>query len=45
VRGLTGDPVADTTKIMKAISAQLPPDARKAHKPSDGELRKAKPPS
>ena len=45
VRGLTGDPVADTAKIMKAISAQLPPDARKAHKPSDDELRKAKPAS
>jgi putative phosphoserine phosphatase/1-acylglycerol-3-phosphate O-acyltransferase len=45
VRGLTGDPSADTAKIMKAISAQLPPEARKARKPTDEELRQAKPPS
>jgi putative phosphoserine phosphatase/1-acylglycerol-3-phosphate O-acyltransferase len=45
VRDLTGDPVADTAKIMKAISAHLPPEARKAHKPSEDERRRAKPPS
>jgi putative phosphoserine phosphatase/1-acylglycerol-3-phosphate O-acyltransferase len=45
VRGLTGDAEADTAKIMKAISAQLPPEARKAHKPTDEELRQAKPPA
>ncbi|MDQ1391330.1 MAG: hypothetical protein QOF30_307 [Acidimicrobiaceae bacterium] len=42
---LTGDAHADTAKIMKAISAQLPPEARRAHKPSDEELHQAKPPS
>jgi putative phosphoserine phosphatase/1-acylglycerol-3-phosphate O-acyltransferase len=45
VRGLTGDAVADTARIMKAISAQLPPEARKAHKPTGDELRKTKPPA
>jgi len=45
VGGLTGDAVADTSTIMKAISAQLPPEARRAHKPTEDELRQAKPPS
>jgi putative phosphoserine phosphatase/1-acylglycerol-3-phosphate O-acyltransferase len=45
MKGLTGDAEADTAKIMKAISAQLPPEARRPRKPSDEELRHAKPPS
>jgi putative phosphoserine phosphatase/1-acylglycerol-3-phosphate O-acyltransferase len=42
--GLTGDAEADTVKIMKAIVAQLPPEARRARKPTDDELRQATPP-
>jgi putative phosphoserine phosphatase/1-acylglycerol-3-phosphate O-acyltransferase len=45
IKGLTGDARADTVKIMKAISAQLPPEARRARKPSGDELRQAQPPS
>ncbi|HEX3538911.1 MAG TPA: HAD-IB family hydrolase [Acidimicrobiales bacterium] len=45
VRGLTGDAAADTARIMDAIAAQLPPEARQAHQPSAEELRQAKPPS
>ena len=45
VPGLTGHAAADTTRIMKAIAAQLPREARRAHKPSPEELRLAQPPS
>ena len=45
VQGLTGSAAADTTRIMKAITAQLPPEARRAHKPSAEELRQAQPPT
>ncbi len=44
VTGLSGDAVADTARIMKAIVAQLPPEARRARKPTDEELRQATPP-
>lgn len=43
IPGLTGDVAIDTATIMKAISAQLPPEARKAHKPTEDELRRSKP--
>ncbi len=45
VKGLTGDAVADTAKIMKAITAQLPPEARRAPKPTDADLRETLPPT
>jgi putative phosphoserine phosphatase/1-acylglycerol-3-phosphate O-acyltransferase len=45
VTGLTGDAEADTAQLMKAIAAQLPPEARRARKPTDDELREATPPS
>ena len=45
IGGLSGDADADTAAIMKAIVAQLPPAARKAHQPTDDELRRAQPPS
>jgi putative phosphoserine phosphatase/1-acylglycerol-3-phosphate O-acyltransferase len=45
VKGLTGDAVADTAKIMKSISAQLPPEARRSRKPTDDELKQATPPT
>jgi len=44
VAGLTGDPEADTTAIMDAISALLPPESRQPHQPTDDELRHATPP-
>ncbi len=44
VTGLTGEAGADTAKIMDAVSALLPPESRRARKPTDGELRQATPP-
>jgi putative phosphoserine phosphatase/1-acylglycerol-3-phosphate O-acyltransferase len=44
VPGLTGESLdADTKRIMKAIVAQLPPEARKKHKPTEDELRRTFP--
>jgi putative phosphoserine phosphatase/1-acylglycerol-3-phosphate O-acyltransferase len=46
VKGLTGadgDTDADTKRIMKAITAQLPPEARKKKVPTEEELRKTYP--
>ena len=43
VDGLTGDPDADTEKIMKAITALLPPEARKKRTPTEDELRRTYP--
>jgi putative phosphoserine phosphatase/1-acylglycerol-3-phosphate O-acyltransferase len=44
VKGLTGeDSDADTKRIMKAISAQLPPEARKKKVPTEEELRRTYP--
>jgi putative phosphoserine phosphatase/1-acylglycerol-3-phosphate O-acyltransferase len=43
VTGLVGDPDADTEKIMKAISALLPAEARKKRTPTEEELRKTYP--
>ena len=43
VTGLTGDADADTKKMMKAISALLPAEARKKRKPTDAELRRTYP--
>jgi putative phosphoserine phosphatase/1-acylglycerol-3-phosphate O-acyltransferase len=34
---------ADTERIMEAIMALLPPEAREAHAPTDEELAKTKP--
>jgi putative phosphoserine phosphatase/1-acylglycerol-3-phosphate O-acyltransferase len=40
VKGLTGEDLeADTERIMEAIAAQLPKEARKKHKPTEDELR------
>ncbi len=45
VAGLTGESAdADTKRIMKAIVAQLPAEARKKRTPSDEELRRTFPP-
>ena len=45
VEGLKGKSLdADTKKIMKAIVAQLPPEARTKHKPTDEELMATYPP-
>ena len=45
VDGLTGESVdADTKRIMQAIVAQLPPEARKKHTPTEDELRRTFPP-
>jgi putative phosphoserine phosphatase/1-acylglycerol-3-phosphate O-acyltransferase len=41
---LPGEAEADTARIMKAIVAQLPPEARRAHKPTMDEVRRASPP-
>ena len=41
---LPGDAEADTARIMKAIVAQLPPEARRAHQPTMEEVRRATPP-
>ncbi|MDP1819511.1 MAG: HAD-IB family hydrolase [Acidimicrobiales bacterium] len=38
VKGLTGEADTDTKKIMKAISALLPPEARKKRTPTPAEL-------
>ncbi len=38
------DPDADTKKIMKAIMALLPPEARRHHEPTDAEIALAMPP-
>ena len=44
VSGLTGESAdADTKRIMKAITAQLPAEARKKHKPTEEELRRTFP--
>jgi putative phosphoserine phosphatase/1-acylglycerol-3-phosphate O-acyltransferase len=44
VEGLTGaSPEADTKKIMKAITALLPPEARKRRTPTEEELRRTYP--
>jgi putative phosphoserine phosphatase/1-acylglycerol-3-phosphate O-acyltransferase len=43
VEGLMGDPDKDTKKIMKAISALLPPEARKKRTPTEAELAKTYP--
>jgi putative phosphoserine phosphatase / 1-acylglycerol-3-phosphate O-acyltransferase len=43
VEGLTGDPDGDTKRIMKAITALLPPEARKKHAPTEDELRRTYP--
>lgn len=45
IGGLTGDAGADTATIVDAIVAQLPPEARRAHQPTDDELRRARPPA
>ena len=45
VKGLTGESAdADTKRIMKAISAQLPAAARKKKVPTEEELRRTFPP-
>jgi putative phosphoserine phosphatase / 1-acylglycerol-3-phosphate O-acyltransferase len=44
VTGLSGDAESDTVAIMQAISDLLPPESRRAHKPTDDELRQATPP-
>jgi putative phosphoserine phosphatase/1-acylglycerol-3-phosphate O-acyltransferase len=47
VTGLSGvpdDAEADTARIMKAIVALLPPEAREEHKPTMDEVRRASPP-
>ena len=45
VRGLTGtDMEADTERIMEAIVAQLPPEARRRHEPTPEELALTLPP-
>ena len=38
------DAVADTGALMAAISAQLPPEARRHHEPSEDELARTYPP-
>jgi putative phosphoserine phosphatase/1-acylglycerol-3-phosphate O-acyltransferase len=43
VKGLTGDPDADTKKIMKAISALLPAEARKKRTYTQEELARTYP--
>ncbi len=43
VQGLTGSPDADTKKIMKAISALLPPEARKKRSYTQEELARTYP--
>jgi putative phosphoserine phosphatase/1-acylglycerol-3-phosphate O-acyltransferase len=44
VAGLTGaSPDADTKRIMKAITALLPPDARRKRKPTEEELARTYP--
>ena len=43
VEGLVGEPDADTKKIMKAITALLPPEARKRRTPTEEELRRTYP--
>ena len=42
--GLPDDAEADTAKIMKAIVALLPPEARQEHMPTMDEVRRASPP-
>jgi putative phosphoserine phosphatase/1-acylglycerol-3-phosphate O-acyltransferase len=39
-----GDPAADTERIMEAITALLPPEARARHEPTDEELALTLPP-
>jgi putative phosphoserine phosphatase/1-acylglycerol-3-phosphate O-acyltransferase len=39
------DDVADTKRIMKAITALLPAEARKRHTPTPEELARTLPPS
>jgi putative phosphoserine phosphatase/1-acylglycerol-3-phosphate O-acyltransferase len=43
VEGLVGEPDADTKKIMKAITALLPAEARKRRTPTEDELRRTYP--
>jgi putative phosphoserine phosphatase/1-acylglycerol-3-phosphate O-acyltransferase len=44
VKGLAGTSLDDDTKrIMKAIQAQLPPEAKKKRKPTDEELKRTYP--
>jgi putative phosphoserine phosphatase / 1-acylglycerol-3-phosphate O-acyltransferase len=43
VSGLTGDPDADTKRIMKAITALLPAEARKKRTPTPEELARTYP--
>jgi hypothetical protein len=44
VEGLTGEDLdADTERIMAALMAQLPAEAREEHTPTEEELRKTYP--
>jgi putative phosphoserine phosphatase/1-acylglycerol-3-phosphate O-acyltransferase len=43
VEGLVGDPDQDTKKIMKAITALLPAEARKKRTPTADELARTYP--
>jgi putative phosphoserine phosphatase/1-acylglycerol-3-phosphate O-acyltransferase len=44
VKGLAGESLdADTKRIMRAIQAQLPPEAKKKRTPTEDELRKTYP--
>jgi putative phosphoserine phosphatase/1-acylglycerol-3-phosphate O-acyltransferase len=44
VRGLGGGEDSDTERIMRAIGALLPAEARRPHEPTDDELRRTFPP-
>jgi putative phosphoserine phosphatase/1-acylglycerol-3-phosphate O-acyltransferase len=44
VKGITGEDLdADTKKIMKAITKQLPKEAREKRTPTEEELRRSYP--
>jgi putative phosphoserine phosphatase/1-acylglycerol-3-phosphate O-acyltransferase len=45
VSGLTGEVGADTERIMEAIMALLPAEARRRHRPTAEELARSKPPT